>query len=397
MKELKFNEQTVKRWISIGCSGIIALGLAFPSGATYANLINSREVVNLNNYETFIVEDDNSTESVKALTYMKSAVRDAELNNILKDYQMNSVTQEQAFERFQENLNSTYAEVKNNGFNKDQAKSLFLSAADLETGNAELSPMTFSNTIPDWAPSHPDVDESNFQVSNLGVPVSLLSASDRSSRTNYETTGVGYEVKSLPGYSKTTTYFYPGQCNITQPSGVGAYMFYTLGYNGHAQDIGVGYFNGRWRPIVSGYWTNWGDSSIRLSAGDKLYFKIWVGADQKIYYQIIDGNNFNHIVFQNVYNTNNTLPASGSGVAWNRQITYAANADYRSSSSGYYLRNARFDQSYLYNDYTTTRYQDSNTVSNRRGKFGCSWASDAHVSINSNVHWSSENVSINMN
>ena len=361
----------------------------------------SKDTISLADYEAYIHAADQATTrsaesslSVQAFDYMEASVDNAELSAMLNDYLDYSGTKEKTYQMFEANLNSTYQEVQSNEFTEEQAAQLLKSATDLETGNAEETVFTpvDSDEIP--APPHADADN------NTNGSLSVMSNSDISTGRNNsaDATGLGYEVKSTPGYNKTTTFFYPGDCNINrngQP-GIAAYMFYTLGGGGGAQDLGIGYFNGYWQPIVSGTWTGWATGSTRLAVGDKLYFKIWIDGNNNINFQGIDGDNFNNILFQGNYTTWGQLPASGSGVTMNRQITYAANKDYQKPHTGYYLNNARFDQAYLYNNSGYAPFNASNTTSTRRGKFGTTWAPVSLVTIHSNTHWDSEKVSINM-
>ncbi|WP_040949402.1 hypothetical protein [Gorillibacterium massiliense] len=290
-----------------------------------------------------------------------------------------------------DNLKSIYKEIKSNNFSEEQAKALFVSAANLEAGTAVKSEMKFSSKIPDFAPTHPEILNSDYILSDI----SIMADTDKSTRTSYETGGIGYEVLSTSGYNKTTTFLNAGSSNITAPSGKAGYMFYTIYSNGHYQDIGIGYFNGQWQAIASGYWTGWKTGTVSIAAGDKLYFKLWIGTDNNIYFQILDGNNFNKILFQNNYCTSSSpIPSSGSGVNFNRQITLVDTA--HNATSGLYLKDASFSQSYLYNDSVTQIFGDTNTDKNRRGKFGCSWVSDSKVSILSNSHWDSEKISMTM-
>jgi hypothetical protein len=307
---------------------------------------------------------------------------------VINNYK-SAYSKKDAYKMAKENLKSTYEEVKSNNFSEEQAKALFVSAANLEAGTAVMSKMDFSSEIPDFAPTHPEI--LNSDSNDIGV----LSNSDKSTRTEYETTGIGYEVLSTSGYNKSTAFLNAGSCNVTAPSGKAGYMFYTIYSNGHYQDIGIGYFGGKWQAVVSGYWTGWGTGTVSINAGDYLYFKLWIGTDNKIYFQILDGNDFNNIKFQNSYSTAaSPIPSSGSGVNFNRQITLVDTA--HNATSGLYLQNASFSQSYIYNNSATQIFSDSNTNSNRRGKFGCSWASDSKVTILSNPHWYSENISILM-
>ena len=376
--------------------------LMVPVGAMAGEAGNtSNDTVSLADYEAYIHAADQATTrsaepslSVQAFDYMEASVDNAELSAMLNDYLDYSGTKEKTYKMFEANLNSTYQEVQSNEFTEEQAAQLLKSATDLETGNAEETVFTpvDSDEIP--APPHADADN------NTNGSLSVMSNSDISTGRNNsaDATGLGYEVKSTPGYNKTTTFFYPGDCNINrngQP-GIAAYMFYTLGGGGGAQDLGIGYFNGYWQPIVSGTWTGWATGSTRLAVGDKLYFKIWIDGNNNINFQGIDGDNFNNILFQGNYTTWGQLPASGSGVTMNRQITYAANKDYQKPHTGYYLNNARFDQAYLYNNSGYAPFNASNTTSTRRGKFGTTWAPVSLVTIHSNTHWDSEKVSINM-
>ena len=111
--------------------------------------------------------------------------------------------------------------------------------------------------------------------------------------------------------------------------------------------------------------------------------------------QLLDGNNFNNILYQNSYTTYGEIHSSGKGVRFNRQMTLVDTA--HNPLSGLYLEDASFDQSYLYNNYTYSKFKNSNTQYNRRGKFGCSWKPDSAVSILDNSHWSFERISMNMN
>ncbi|MFV0516852.1 MAG: hypothetical protein ACK5MV_05610 [Aminipila sp.] len=248
--------------------------------------------------------------------------------------------------------------------------------------------MEFSSEIPDFAPTH-------LEMTNVAKDIEEKSNSDRSTRTSYETGGIGYEVLSTSGYNKSTAFLNAGSCNITAPEGKAGYMFYTIYSNKHYQDVGIGYFGGKWKAFVSGYWTNWGTGTVSIKSGDYLYFKLWIGTDSRIYFQIFDGNNFNNIIFQNSYTTSSSpIPPSGNGVNFNRQITLVDTA--HNATSGLYLQNASFSQSHIYNNNVTQIFSDSNTNASRRGKFGCSWAADSKVTINSNPHWHSENITIKM-
>jgi hypothetical protein len=335
--------------------------------------------------------------SIEALDYFEKSMDEEELNGFVDKYCDVAATKEQAYEMFKTNLDATFQEVEANGFNDEQAVQLFRSEADLETGHAKVT--EFRPADPDiLPPPHSDSIDTIGTVDINGLKASANST-DISGRNNTDVTGIGYEVKSLPGYNRTTAYFYPGRCNINRAGkkGIAGYMFYTISGGGGTQDLGIVYSEGYWQPVVNGTWTGFATGGAHLNAGANLYFKIWIGNDQKIYFQGIDGNNFNNIIFQGTYSTWNMLPANGSGVTINRQITYAANGDNRKDHMGYYIKNACFDQAYLYSaNGSYGQFTNSNTDSTRRGKFGTSWAPVNRVTINSNSHWYYENISIDL-
>lgn len=381
---------------------VLCGALLIPAGAMAGETV-SNETISLADYENYIKSTNNITTrstsdnlSIQAFSYMEAATDEAALSSMLEDYHDVAGTREKTYEMFEANLNGTYQEVEANDFNQEQAAQLLESAADLETGNAEVTEFTpvDSDEIP--APPH-----SNATIDTSNSSISLLSNSDISTARDGEASGLGYEVKSLSGYNRTTADCYPGDCNIGDNAdysgGIAGYMFYTIAGGGGVQDLGIGYAgNGYWQPVVNGTWTGWATGPARIANGQKLYFKIWIGTDQKIYFQGLDGNNFSNVLFQGVYDSWGMLPANGSGVTINRQITYAANAGYRNDHTGLYVKNARFDAAYLYNDYSYAQFNNSNTDSTRRGKFGASWAPYSQVAINSNTHWYSENVTINL-
>ncbi len=340
----------------------------------------------------FIEEDANFDKQI--LLYMEKAVGKDDLVEALNKYQdAFPEAKDQVYEMLEESLRGTWQQVNAYHFSEEQARILFSSRVDLETNNATVNEMTSLPEIPDYAPQHRMggilEDDLPFDLNPI-----YFSAGDRSTRTNYDTTGVGYEVQSkvYPGYNQTTAYVRVGDCNVSTDK-KGGYMFYTFYHNNKSEDIGIGYFENRWHVAVYGDWDTWLQAPINISAGDKLYFHLWIGKDRRVHFKIYNGNTFAPI-FENSYSTNNELPQSGAGVGWNRQITLVDNSHYL--KSGLYLKNASFDQGYLYNAYTTEKFNNNNTVPTRRGKFGCSWAPDSTVTILDNSHWSSEKVTIQM-
>lgn len=348
-------------------------------------------------YELFTAtlrEDDSIDENV--FSYVENAVGRDEMMDMLGKYQ-EVYPGEEAYLALKNNIEGIYQEAQAYNFSQEQIKGLFITTANLETGNAEISEMTFSEETPSYAPSHTAevLFEKNKELYHPSDIDLLSNNGDRSARTGWERAGVGYEVKSKLGYNKTTTFLNAGKCNVTDESGRAGYMFYTIYCNNKYQDIGIGYFNGRWNAFVSGNWTGWGKANVAIKPGNRVYFKIWIGNDSRIYFAIFDERNFNRPLYQNSYTTHGEIPSSGYGVGFNRQITFVD--DYKKSNSKLYLRGARFNQSYIYNNYATETFNRNNTESSRRGKFGCDWASDSTVDVINNGIWNAETVSIYMN
>lgn len=399
------NRTTIKRKaLAIALCG----ALLVPTTA-FAGTDTASETVSLSDFENYIstrsgVSTLSATDNVslEAFNYMESAMPEAELSAVLSDYQASEGSREKTYSMFETNLNATYQEAQVHDFTKEEAASVFKISADLETGNAKLTeftPVPEDTTLP--APPHSDATDNGASKESI----SLLSNSDISTGRNGEVTGLGYEVKSLTGYNRISGDMYPGTSNIgdlaNYPGDIAGYMFYTVSDTaGRAEDLGLVYCgNGYWQPVVSGTWTGWATGSKKIAAGSNVYLQIWIDENNQLNFLGLDGNNMSTILFQSAYTTWGQLPQNGSGVSFNRQVTYAANEGQQNDHTGLYVKNARFDRAYIYNDITgaCSQFNNSNTVSTRRGKFGASWAPYSRVTINSNTHWYSENISINMN
>lgn len=375
----------------------------------FAGTDASNETVSLSDYEKYIATKSGvSTLSVtdnvslEALDYMESAMPEAELSAVLSDYQASEGSREKTYSMFETNLNATYQEAQVNDFTKEEAATVFKLSADLETGNAdvtEFTPVDPDSEVP--PPPHGEVVASNADE----ISASFLSNSDISYGRDGDSSGLGYEVKSLPGYNRISGDMYLGSSNIMDKAGsetgIGGYMLYSISNKNNAvQDLGLLYCgNGYWKTVVWGRYTNWGEGPARIANGTYIYLQIWIDENNDINFLGLDGNNMSNIIFQGTYDSWDEMPYSGSGVSFNRQVTYAANEGKQNDHTGLYVNNCRYDRAYLYNDTTgaCTRFNSSNTDSSRRGKFGASWAPYSRVTINSNTHWYSENISINMN
>lgn len=168
---------------------------------------------------------------------------------------------------------------------------------------------------------------------------------------------------------------------------IAGYMFYTIAGGGGVQYLGLLYVgDGQWCLVVNGTWTGYATGPAHIASGEKVCFKLWIGTDQKVYFQGLDGNAFSNILFQGEYTTWNMLPANTNGGTINRQITYAANEEQWRDHNGYTIDNARFGAVYLYNNSGYVQLNNSNTDSQRRGKFGAAWIPASNVIINKNTH-----------
>lgn len=114
---------------------------------------------------------------------MEDAVAESDLSSMLEEYHKDTGTREKTYEMFEANLNGIYQEVEANGFNEEQAEKLLKYAADLETGNAELTEFTPVNS--DELPPPPNGAATEDKNS---PSVSLMSNSDISAR-DLENTG----------------------------------------------------------------------------------------------------------------------------------------------------------------------------------------------------------------
>lgn len=174
------------------------------------------------------IKNESFSADKEHLRYIENAVSSKEMNDIILKYQK-KYSNSQAYTMFKKNLKNIYEEGQANNFSETQIKALFIAAANLETSDTFDDKTNYSAEIPDFAPSH--AEEFNFE--NVNRPYSnfkegLLNNSDKSQRTSYETAGIGYEVRSTPGYNQTTTFLNPGRCNVTAPKGKAGYMFYTI-------------------------------------------------------------------------------------------------------------------------------------------------------------------------
>lgn len=212
--------------------------------------------------------------------------------------------------------------------------------------------------------------------------------------------GIGYEVKSQPGYYQSTAYATLPTVNRASSSSSpsSGYMFFTV--SSEAQnwgiDVGIWYGSGddgeAWRGC---YTANGqmipGDVMSGLSAGDRVYMNAVVETNGYLRFRVLDANNFSNVYYDiayyvgdhDVYRTN---------ACFNRQITLCNGA--ANFNTGAYMRNAQFSDAYIYSSSGYSRTLASNTQSNRRGVFGTNDINAQQVTVNSYSPWYAENISI---
>lgn len=213
--------------------------------------------------------------------------------------------------------------------------------------------------------------------------------------------GIGYEVKSNSGYYQETAYatlpsVYRAASTGSHSDG---YLFYTVSGSGNwGIDVGLAYNSGTggegWRGCYTaqGSATKCGNIISGLTAGSRVYFNAVVETNGYLRFRVLDGNNFNTVYYDisyyvgdhSIYRTN---------AAFNRQITLCNAA--KNFNTGAYLRNGQFNDAYIYSSSGYSKTVASNTVSNRRGRFGTNSTNVQQVTVNSSDPWYAENISIN--
>ena len=295
---------------------------------------------------------------------------------------------------FRDLMISINMQAEAHGFTDEQIKALIAGYIETTEDAFTVDTMVYSDTPTVSAPSR----MSNELSMEYG-PISIEPLNNNDLSTRNCGTGLGYEVRSRLGFRETTVFATVGRSNITAPTGAGAYMFHTIyldrPVNNRVNDFGIAFFNNRWQVFVWGCWTNWGVGTPRfaINPGQQLYFMLTI-ENQAIRMRILDANNFSRVFWDQVYTTWSEVPNNGSNIAFNRQITIAD--DHRRNNSGFFLRDASFHSGHLYSTTGHAPYNNNNTLADRRGKFGASWAPHSRVNTFSNTRWSAERVSIHV-
>ena len=212
--------------------------------------------------------------------------------------------------------------------------------------------------------------------------------------------GIGYEVKSNSGYYQETAFATLPTVNRAASSGTysDGYLFYTVSGSTWGIDVGLAYNSGNNVEAWRGCYTPQGSNTVSgavisgLRAGSRVYFNAVVETNGYLRFRVLDANNFNTVYYDisyyvgdhGIYRTN---------ASFNRQITLCNGA--KNFNTGAYLRNGQFSDAYIYSSSGYSQTLASNTVSNRRGRFGTNSTNAQKVTVNSYTPWYAENVSVN--
>lgn len=171
----------------------VALVVATLGSTTVAFAEDATEKSNIQNVEQKLTPNID-LETTESLTYFNNILGKDVIQEVIEKYRVTSQNETEAYEKIKAVLNRTMQEVEAYGFSDEQAEALFLAAVNLETGNTELSKMTYSVTAPSHAPSHVGEDDA-IKISDAETETVVAVANEpKSSRSSYETGGVGYEL-----------------------------------------------------------------------------------------------------------------------------------------------------------------------------------------------------------
>jgi type II secretory pathway pseudopilin PulG len=371
----------------------LIITMAVPSFAS------SRAVQSLEEFESEATVAERNAIFQDSVDMLTGIVGSDQIEELKAVYENIFSSRGEAEASFHDALISIQMQAAAHSFTDDQIRAMVAGFIESTEDAFTKDSMEWSDIPPVSAPSRmPDLlteNQSGIQPFNAN--------NDISTRTNTATCGLGYEVRSRPGFRETTAFATVGRSNINIAQGAAAYMFHTVYYQlpsglWRVNDYGIGFINGRWQIFVWGCWTNWGTATPRLaiSAGQQLYFMLTI-ENQMVRMRILDANNFGRVFWDQAYTTWNEIPNNGNRVTFNRQITIADDrADNVRRNSGFFLREASFHSGHLYTTTSFAPYNANNTEPTRRGKFGSTWVPDSRVMTFSNTRWSAESISIHV-
>lgn len=223
--------------------------------------------------------------------------------------------------------------------------------------------------------------------------ISLRSAPDRNEGNSY---GCGFEALSQQSFSQMTTRVKLPSVNINNSREI-HYLFVSPGNSNDLFDFGLMKGQNNW---VGFYlldkknhpgMTNMNQFSLNRSVrdGEMLYYNIYIGTDGYINCKILNNNNFSDVIASKRIWLNY---GSKNSIAFNKQITMTFD---RYTRYGGKINDARFSDSYLYNDRGNYRFE--NKVNNSRyGAFGDTRVSGSRYYTNYRFSSNTDYVDINL-
>ena len=213
--------------------------------------------------------------------------------------------------------------------------------------------------------------------------------------------GIGYEVKSQPGYYQETAFLTLPTVYRNSAGCSSAYLFYTISNESelYAIDVGLWYGNGYygtgWRDC---YTINGTTSTVNdllgVSSGDSLYLHSYItessNGETYVRCRILDANNFSNVISDFSIWVGSGINKSTAVI--NRQITLCNNA--ADFTTGEYLHYGEFYDAYLYSTVSCAPVSASNVNSSFCGAFGTDDFTASQVTVNSYTAWDAENISI---
>lgn len=238
----------------------------------------------------------------------------------------------------------------------------------------------------------------------ISTPTTVVSSPDNFKSGDFSENrprdnGIGYEVKSLPGYYQGTAYVTLPEVDRGNSPKSSAYMFYTVSSSSESWgiDVGLWYCSGTGGEAWRGCYTASGNGLISgdvipgLTSGSRVYFNSCVENNGYLRFRVLDANDFSIVLYDISYYVNDHGIYRNNAIH-NRQISLCNNdANFHTKA---YMHNARFDDAYLYSNSGYYPVSDANTQASRRGVFGTNNTNRNQVTINSSNHWDSEDISI---
>ncbi|MDO4719468.1 MAG: hypothetical protein Q4A78_02290 [Peptostreptococcaceae bacterium] len=365
--------------------------------------------------EEYLLRRDNETQ-LDAWEYMKYLIRtglmkEEKLIEIVRRYQ-EAYEGEKAYEELMFNMTMTHEGVKGHNFPDTTAVNWFVGDTESYLSPDSMKVIGSRGTSQKPPKALPSNGSTKSSPLNENQPF-FWGGGDVSARDGRETEGVGYEAKSLDGYYGADAYFRVGNCNVETDKRAG-YMFFTVYQGNYTQDVGIGYYENRWRVFTTGHLREfvptpdnpdgWMEEDVSIKSGDLLYYKVWV-KNGYLHFSISKWENIDNPFFKNQYKMHQGVNSS-QPFTFNRQITLVDSVSKDEtqnpklppdSNSGLHLMNAGHHQSSVYKkDGKKEYFNDNNVHPTDRGKFGCTWADKNRVRVLTNTHWDGEVIFIKM-